>query len=293
MNKFSIKDIENLTGIKAHTLRIWEKRYGILAPKRTTTNIRYYDAADLKLALRVALLNNYGYKISRIHKMTDAEMSSLLGKISDEDFKLQDQTNQLLEATIAMDIEGFEGLLNAYIKRHGIERCVEELIFLFLEKVGKMWVSDRLYPAQEHLASNVIWRKLVLAIEQTAQSVKNNTSSVMLFLPEGEQHDIGLLYVCYLMQQQNVRPIFLGRDTPLGELQVVYQNKKPDYLYTHLTSTTRSFDIGTYTKKLSTSFPDAKIFISGRLFKRKPVSLPANMQVFSELSEVKDLIKTL
>ena len=119
MNRFSIKDIENLTGIKAHTIRIWEQRYKILQPKRTNTNIRFYDAADLKLALRISLLNNYGYKISRIRQMQDSDMDALIQKISDAGFKLNAKTNELLGAALAMDMIAFEELINHHISTAG------------------------------------------------------------------------------------------------------------------------------------------------------------------------------
>eukprot|EP01136_Pigoraptor_vietnamica_P033656 Opistho-1_new@96735 len=209
MNKFSIKDIENLTGIKAHTIRIWEQRYGILQPKRTPTNIRYYDALDLKLALRISLLNNYGYKISRIHEMSEEDMNSLIQKINDKDFKLQLLVNELLEATLAMNIDKFEKLVNEYMHKYGIEQTIEQLVFNFLEKIGIMWMTDRLFPAQEHMVSNVVYRKLAVAIEGLPPKDAGATPSVLLFLPEGEIHDIGLMYVNYLLHKYGKNPIYL------------------------------------------------------------------------------------
>ena len=143
MNRFSIKDIENLTGIKAHTLRIWEQRHGIIKPKRTDTNIRYYDALELKHALRVSLLNRYGYKISRITKMDDHQIDDAINEQTSKDFQLENQVNLLLSAAIDMDSEQFEDLIDQYIDKYNIEHAVEELIFNFLEKVGIMWMTNR------------------------------------------------------------------------------------------------------------------------------------------------------
>jgi len=293
MNRFSIKDIENLTGIKAHTIRIWEQRYGILQPKRTPTNIRYYDSEDLKMALRIALLNSYGYKISRIHQMTAAEMSSLISKVGDKDFQLQALVNDLLEAMLAVNIDLFETLVNQYIRKYGIEHAVEELIFLFLEKIGLMWLSDRIFPAQEHLISNVIFRKIASAIEQLPPKLSNNAPVFLLFLPEGEIHDLGLLYVQYLLRKFQKDPIYLGPNTPLKEASFVYEVKKPDYIYMHLTSVAEEFDGNKYLQKLSRQFPGCKIFVSGSMLRNKKYQQPDNMTFLFSLKEVREQLKML
>jgi DNA-binding transcriptional MerR regulator len=290
MNKFSIKDIENLTGIKAHTLRIWEQRYGILQPKRTPTNIRYYDAEDLKLALRVALLNNFGYKISRIHQMNEAEMASLISKINDQEFRLQVLSNEMLEATLDMDMDRFEMVLNNNIRRYGFEQAVEQLIFLFLEKIGVMWLTDRLIPAQEHLASNILYRKIALAIEHLPPKEPDASPSVLLFLPEGEIHDLGLMYVHYLLRKFGKNPIYLGPNTPLNQAQQVVAVKKPEYVYIHLTSVAEEFDGNRYLQKVSQMFPATKVFVSGSMLRRRHYNSFDNMRLLYNLKEVRDVL---
>ncbi len=293
MNRFSIRDIENLTGIKAHTIRIWEQRYGILQPKRTATNIRYYDALDLKLALRISLLNNYGYKISRIHEMSEDDMNALIQKINDRDFKLQVLVNELLETTLAMDIDRFERLVNEYMRKYGIEQTIEQLVFNFLEKVGIMWMTDRIFPAQEHMMSNVVYRKLALAIENLPPKEADASPSVLLFLPEGEIHDIGLMYVNYLLRKYEKNPIYLGANSPIKEVKLVVDAKQPDYLYVHLTSVTSEFDVNKYLQKLHNAFPDSKIMVSGSLLRStKHVPIP-NVKLLFTLQEVRDTLITL
>lgn len=293
MNRFSIRDIENLTGIKAHTIRIWEQRYGILQPKRTPTNIRYYDSDDLKLALRVALLNTYGYKISRIHQMTVDEMNSLIGKVADKDFRLQALVNELLEATLAVNIEHFESLIDQFIRKNGIEQTVEQLIFLFLEKIGLMWLSDRIFPAQEHLMSNVIFRKVAVAIEQLPPKQPTDGPGILLFLPEGEIHDLGLLYVFYLLRKFRKDPIYLGPNSPLKEAAFVYEMKRPAYIYLHLTSIAEEFDANKYLQKVSQQFSDGKVFVSGSMLRGKKYHKPANMVFLYNLQEVRDTLLAL
>ncbi|MGN6569674.1 MAG: MerR family transcriptional regulator [Flavipsychrobacter sp.] len=293
MNRFSIKDIENLTGVKAHTIRIWEQRYGILQPKRTPTNIRYYDALDLKLALRIALLNKFGYKISSIHKMDEHSMNQLIDKISDEDFKLHLLVNELLECTLSMDMDHFEELMSMYLKKNGLELTVESLIFEFLEKIGLMWLTDRIFPAQEHLISNVIYRKLALAIENLPPKPQGQKTSVLLFLPEGEIHDISLLYAYYILLKYGKDPIYLGPNSPIKEVEFVYQAKKPDYLYTHLTSVAEDFDGKKYLQKLCITFPDAQIITSGNMIKSLKTNQFPNVKFLYNLAEAKELFKTI
>lgn len=291
MNRFSIKDIENLTGIKAHTIRIWEQRYGILKPKRTPTNIRYYDAEDLKAALRISMLNSFGYKISRIQQMTDADMDGLIKKISDEDFKLQALTNDLLEAALAMDMHRFEAILNNHTKRHGIEATMEGLVFQFLEKIGLMWMANHLAPAQEHLASNVLYRKLAVAAEGLTSNPEGR--KVLLFLPEGEVHEMGLMYVYYLLKKNGHAPIYLGPNTPLKEVQMVCNALKPDCVYTHLTSVAKDWDPARLLKQLSDSLKDTPLLVSGQAIHKKGASAGRNVSLLYSLAEVRDALAAI
>lgn len=292
MNRFSIRDIENLTGIKAHTLRIWEQRYGILQPKRTPTNIRFYDALDLKTALRISLLNQYGYKISRIHRMSGDEMNTLIGKINDSEFRLQLLVNELLEATLAIDIDHFEELVDLYMKKYGIEQTVEQLLFNFLEKIGIMWMTDRIFPAQEHLISNVIYRKMALAIEQLPKYAATSPA-ILLFLPEGEIHDIGLMYINYLLKKNRKKTIYLGPNTPFDDVALVYSAKKPEYLYVHLTSVTTEFDCTKYLYRLSYTFPESMIYVSGGMLKHHKIQPKSNLKFLHSLEDARNIIPSL
>ena len=287
MNRFSIRDLENLTGIKAHTIRIWEQRYSILEPKRTPTNIRYYDAEDLKLALRVALLNKYGYKISRIHKMRSEEMADLIETITDERFRLQADAIRLLDATLVMDTAAIDRHLTAHISQHGIEATVEGLVFQFLEKIGLMWLTDRISPAQEHLASNVIHRKLAVAIDGLPPT-EPGAPSVLLFLPEGEIHDIGIWYAHYLLRKAGLESIHLGANTPLRDARMVYEMRRPPYIYVHLTVATGSFDAVQYLQHLCATFADSTVVASGAILQNiQPPRGVANLRCLYSLDEAR------
>ncbi len=293
MNRFSIKDIENITGIKAHTIRIWEQRYGILQPKRTATNIRFYDSEDLKLALRIALLNNYGFKISRIHEMKPEEMSSLISKIADPNFKLQLQVNELIECTLELDAINFEEKINAFVEKNGIEFTVEKLLFQYLEKIGIMWMMDRMEPAQEHMAANIVFRKIAAAADAIKPSRKG--PAVLLFLPEGEIHDISLMYVFYLLRKARKNPIYIGSNTPLSELQRFSEgDKKVDYLYTHLTAVSQPAQVVRYLQKLAVALPEGTTcFVSGAILHITELPQSPNIQYLYTLTEVRNTIGAL
>lgn len=291
MNRFSIRDIENLTGIKAHTLRIWEQRHGIIKPKRTDTNIRYYDDRDLKLALRVALLNQHGYKISHIQRMTEDEVNRLLRETADAGFQFEYLLNNLIEATVDMDMGKFELLVDKYIRKFGIEQAIESLIFSFLEKVGVMWMTDRIIPAQEHLVSNILSRKILLAIEKLPRKADFTRPGFLLFLPEGEIHELGLLYVQYLLLKYNNHVIYLGANSPLDQVAEVHRVLQPKYLYTHITAVQNDFDVVEYFKKLSIIHPINKIFASGTVVQKNRVSTGNNnIVIFSSLAEAKNIL---
>ncbi len=295
MNRFSIKDVENLTGIKAHTLRIWEQRYGIVVPKRTDTNIRYYDSHDLKQILKIALLNQQGYKISRIKNMSEEEVNKLLYQASDSEFQYNILINDLLEATVDMDTSRFDTMLNNYIKKNGIEQAVEQLLFGFLEKVGVLWMSDHIMPAHEHLVSNIIVRKIISAIEKLPQQPKTEQTKYLLFLPEAENHETGLLYVQYFLLKQGKTVIYLGNDTPIDQVRYVSKELNIKYLYTHITGGSGDFDIIRYLKKLSDLHPECLIMVSGLVVqRRKLLNTPANVTILQSLAEAKtQLYKTL
>lgn len=293
MNRFSIKDIENLTGIKAHTLRIWEQRHSIIVPKRTDTNIRYYDGEDLKKALRVALLNQNGYKISRIQKMSEEDIDDAINEITDPQFQIDSLVTRLLECTIDMNMDEFEQLLNKHINKNGIDSTVEELIFQFLTKIGMMWMTSKIFPAQEHLVTNVIQRKILLAIEKLNAKPGTESKLYLLFLPEGEFHQIGLLYMHYHLLNNGQKVLYLGADSPIEQIKLVEEVVHPDHLYTHLTSVAKDFDINSYVTRLSEILPDKDIFISGSMLQRSQVlDMPNNVIFINSLEEAKSIPTT-
>lgn len=165
MNAFTIKDLENLSGIKAHTIRIWEQRYSFLKPQRTNTNIRFYTNDDLKLILNIALLNKYGYKISNINKMSGSEIEAKILTLSQTRANEERVINQLIETMVELRIDEFEAVLGQYIYSQGFDQAIRLIIFPFLERIGLLWQTNHVNPAQEHIVSNIIRQKIIVAIE--------------------------------------------------------------------------------------------------------------------------------
>jgi MerR family transcriptional regulator, light-induced transcriptional regulator len=264
MHSFTIKDLENLSGIKAHTIRIWEQRYSFIKPERTGTNIRYYSNEELKKILNVALLNKYGYKISHIDKMNDGEMKEKILSLNQMEAQQERMVNDLIQCMVDIDIEKLEIILDKFIGARGIERTITQIIFPFLEKIGILWLTNHINPAQEHLVTNVIRQKLIVGIDSIVTSLKVN-KTVLLFLPEGEYHELGLLFMNYLLKSRGIATVYLGSSVPLKDVAYIVKLKKPDYLYSHLTTVGQSFNFDKFISNVTQNFSDIPVIISGQL----------------------------
>ena len=264
MESFTIKDLENLSGIKAHTLRIWEQRYNFLKPGRSFTNIRYYGNDELKKVLNIALLNKYGYKISHIDKMNEAEIAERILSLSQMEAQQERIVNELIKQMIDLDMEGFENTLDRFIMARGIERAITQVIFPFMEKIGVLWLTNHINPAQEHLVTNLIRQKLIVGIDGASSSIRVN-KSVLLFLPEGEYHEISLLFMYYILKSRGIQVIYLGANVPLTDIAYVAGLKKPDYLFTHLTSVSQHFNFDRFLTNMRLKFGNTPLIISGKL----------------------------
>lgn len=289
---FTIKDIENLSGIKAHTIRIWEQRYSFLKPKRSDTNIRYYTNEELKTILNIALLNKYGFKISHIDKMSPGTLAENVLSLADSGAKDHLMVNQLLECMVDYDIENFESILNKSIVTSGMEKTILKIIFPFLEKVGILWVTNHINPAQEHLVSNLIRQKIIVGIDSIKASSKSS-AKVCLFLPEGEYHELALLLVFYLLKKKEIITIYLGAHTPFKELETITEYTKPHYLYTHITSASSNFNFEKFLSGLNKKFSNYTTVISGRVTKSYLKKLPPKIIFKHSLADVKDFIDAL
>jgi MerR family transcriptional regulator, light-induced transcriptional regulator len=289
---FTIKELEALSGIKAHTIRIWEQRYHFLKPSRTQTNIRRYSNEELKTLLTVALLNKYGYKISRIDAMSHEERNEAVLELQEHEAFHERLVNKMIGYMIDMKNIEFEKLLNDHIARYGIETTITQIIFFFLEKVGILWHTNHIVPVQEHIVSNIVRQKIISAINDLPL-VHKQAPVFLLFLPEDEHHEMGLLYVYYLLRKRKLPVIYLGSSTPLKDLQYLLENKAPSFLYLHLTAFPRKHDLPKYLAALSQSFSGSRILLSGSAIEDYKKTLASNIVRFQSLEEAISYIQSI
>jgi DNA-binding transcriptional MerR regulator len=289
---FTIRELESLSGVRAHTIRIWEQRYNFLKPSRTLTNIRTYNNEELKTLLTVALLNKYGYKISRIDRMQPDQRAEAALQLPQNEAYYENLVNDMIGYMIDLDHIAFEQLLNTHIQLQGIENTITQLIFNFLEKVGILWQTNRIVPVQEHVVSNIIRQKIVSAIEGLP-FVHKPSPLFLLLLPEDEHHEMGLLFVYYLLRKKGIPVIYLGANVPAKDVGYLLEVKKPDHLYLHLTSFPRQHNFQKYLSTMAEYAKDSQLIFSGwatQLY-RKP--LPPNVHFLKSFHEVISYISAL
>jgi DNA-binding transcriptional MerR regulator len=260
MGAYKIKDLENLTGIKAHTIRIWEKRYGILKPERTDTQIRKYDDEELTLLLNISLLNKNGYKISRIADMSYDDIRNKISK------NIENTEDSFHESLLLALIELNEGLFNetfqGIIDEIGLELTFKNHLIPFLEKIGVMWQLGTINPAQEHFVSNLIRQKLISEIDKLP--LNGSEKSALLFLPEHENHEISLLFYAYVLRKNKINTCYLGQLLPYDSLLKSIEKVKPSILVTSWVAATDVDFLNTYFKNLVRDIsPEIEIYSGG------------------------------
>jgi DNA-binding transcriptional MerR regulator len=262
MNQFSIRDIENLTGIRAHTLRIWEQRYRFDFSKRKDGGHRYYDGDDLKKILRFAQLYKKGHRISTLLELNEEQIIACSGPdlytgMHSEAFR------QLLEAVNGFDSETFNQVFELQVLRFGVQKTILEIIFPLLSLIGKKWLYNRAVPAQEHFCSELVMKKLIRAIDALEKQAGEDSRTVLLFTPSGESHEISLLFMHYLLKLNGSSCIYYGKNAALTDLKAVCEVHRPSHLYFHLITHLDTNPLSFFLEELMRSFPDQNILGAG------------------------------
>ena len=286
MAVYSIKELENLSGIKAHTIRIWEKRYNLIEPHRTTTNIRYYTDQELKKILNVALLNRHGIKISNIAKLTDRELKEEILRVSNSNPTVENIIDTLIIAMIDMDEIKFSTILLKTVSKYGFTDAMLKVIYPFLDKVGILWMAGDVNPAQEHFVSNLIRQKIITAIDGISQSYNPDAKKFLLFLPEGEWHEIGLIFSLYLIKEAGHEVIYLGQSVPYSDILATGATLEFDHILVSSTVPKPEFDFITYLKDLGGAYPDKKILYFAAFLNEGPDYFGKN---YFQLKKIEDL----
>lgn len=264
MDLLTIAQLAQFSGIKPHTIRAWEQRYGALKPTRTEGNTRIYSSSDLKRLLSIVSLMDSGYRIAELGAMNDEQLNAEAKKLFSLD-KSEESNHfvfQLISAGMTFNEISFDKILSYCLLRLGVENTYKEVVYPLLKRVGLMWSTDMLPPAQEHFMCNLIRQKLSSAID-SLPSPKENGKRWLLFLPEDEYHEIGLLFAHYLLKSNGEDVIYLGSNVPLMTLSSAIENVKPDYLMLFFVHQDYPENIGSYLSKIRECFALGTIYISG------------------------------
>jgi len=233
---FSIKNLENLSGIKAHTLRIWEKRYNLLEPERTDTNIRRYSLDSLRKLLNVTLLYNHGFKISKIASLDDSEIPKLVRSIALKANSEQVSINAFKLAMINFDYELFDTNYEEILQHHNFEYLFMNIFMPLMKELGILWQTGAISPSHEHFITNLVKQKIHLQTEYLQKNkFEPNHPIFVLFLPENEIHELGILYLNYLILSKGYRTIFLGQSLQTSSLQTLYSYETKYYFVSYIT----------------------------------------------------------
>jgi MerR family transcriptional regulator, light-induced transcriptional regulator len=263
MGQYSIKDLEEFSGIKAHTLRIWEQRYNLLEPSRTDTNIRLYDDVQLKLLLNAAILYKNGYKISKIAAAKKKNLSAEVNKLFQEKANGDMLIDALVVTMVNMDELSFEELINKSIAELGFDETIINVIFPFFEKIGVLWLTDVINPGQEHFVSNLIRQKLICAIDNLGIIRNPAAKKCVAFLHEEELHEIGLLFYTYQLRKHGVKVIYLGQVVPYEDARNTILQQQPDWILTGFVKPVESDWLNNYIHQLLQDIPSGVVLSSG------------------------------
>ena len=263
MNSFSISQLAQFSGVKAHTIRIWEQRYNALKPNRTEGNTRYYDNEQLRRLLNIVSLADLDYKVSELCTMPDKKLFKLIEKLNAANvYKSYEYfISNLISAGINYDEPGFEKIFSHCILRYGMKEAYLKIIYPMLVRMGLMWSADTIPPAHEHFISNLLRQKFLTAIDSLPLA-KPQSDSWLLFLPENEFHEMGLLFASYLLRVSGKKVIYLGCNLPFQSLKMVLKNTSPNNLLLFFVHHNLPDDTQEYLNNLSSQFKGKNIFVA-------------------------------
>lgn len=268
-NIFSIKDLENISGIKAHTIRIWEKRYNVLAPMRSDTNIRYYDLPSLQKLLNITLLHDHGYKISRIAKIADEKIPDMVREIITEKSVKNHAISSFKIAMMNFDQTLFFNTYNELLAKKSFREIFYEVIIPLMNEIGLLWQTDTITPAHEHFITYLIKQKLLINTEKLQVLEPTKTDKVfVLYLPSNEIHELGIMYLNYEVLFHGYKTIYLGESIPLESLIDVKKYFDTIVFISYLTVEPNKDEINAYITKMNAevvSDNNTQLWLLGRM----------------------------
>ena len=288
---FSIRDMENLSGIKAHTIRIWEKRYKLLSPERTDTNIRTYSLSSLQKLLNITLLYNNGYKISKIAKISENELTAAVNEIVLSDNEESQAINALKLAMVNFDQSLFTKTYNSLLSRKTFREVFYEVFIPLLNELGLLWQTDTISPSHEHFITNLIKQKIYSETEKLQLiGPKKDTIVFSLFLPENEIHELGLLYLNYEIVFRGYKSIYLGQTLPVESLSDLLKYFDSVHFISYMTVSPAKEKLEKYIKEFEeilNRHTKSKLWLLGRQIQHiSPESLPSSIETFNSIEQV-------
>lgn len=288
---YSINDLEKISGVKAHTLRIWEKRYNIVQPKRTETNIRYYLDDDLKHVLNIALLNKNGIKISKIAQMKSEEIKRRVAEISEVDFKFENQLDSLTLSLLELDEFKFNKIVESNIHQIGFEKTMMEVIYPLLDKLSMMWITGSIKSAHERFVRNYIRQKTIASIDKLSIP-QNEGSSFIIYLPENEDHELSLLFSQFLIKSRGHSVLNLGLHVALEDVKQAVEIIAPNFVYTIINDSKPKAHFDNYIKDLrSIGKGNTKILVSGIQVNKHNMSNENDIEIVTSFSNLIQLLE--
>ncbi len=287
---YSIKDIEKLTGIKAHTLRVWEQRYGIIKPERTETNIRFYNDDDLRKVMNIALLNRNGIKISKIVKMQPGEIQEHVATFTTMNTELAAQLDALSLSVVEMDEYKFNKIIQVHIDQNGFADTMINVLFPLIEKLNLLWLTGSITPVQEVFMTNLVKQKILTAVDKESATIPRVGKKFLLFLPQGERQELTLLYLHFLIKSRGFQSIYLGNELSVADLTDAKKFSEPDYLFSIITETHTDGSLPLYIKTIRENFSKSHFLMTGYQPLSQGVNSEEKLTVFKSLQEAIDFL---
>ncbi len=291
---YTISDLEKLTGIKAHTLRMWEKRYALVEPKRTKTNIRYYLDEDLQILLNASLLSKSGYRISKIAEMSKAEMTQLAMQLHCQSDEMTETlySDALTISLVEMDAEKFHTVIDRNIQELGYKRTITEVIMPFLERLNLLWMTGAVTPVQENYFAGLIKRKLFVYIDENRRKKKKSGSKrIILYLPEDEKQELSLYFLHFMLLEEDFEVMNLGMNISLLDLKKATSIRPPDAILTLINDGFRQGSVRQYIDNLCLHFRSFPVIVSGAQIIQQGIKSTENIQVASDLNQINELLR--
>jgi methanogenic corrinoid protein MtbC1 len=289
MDKFSIAQLSRYSGIKAHTIRIWEQRYKALVPHRSDGNTRYYDSSHLRRLLNIVSLIDGNHKVSQLCELSDPELFRLVNERISQSIHTIGPTeyyiSQLIAAGMTYDEKHFHKIFDASLVNYGITDAYINVIYPMLVRVGMMWTGDKMPPANEHFVTNLVRQKLFAALESLTPA-NDNAPSWLLFLKEDEYHELGILFANYLVRASGKRVLYLGCDVPVHSVIAAFRSTQPQYALIFIVRREEPEQIKDYFQQISRAFKGKTIYVAGHEFLAAELNLNGNIKLLKSVAEL-------